>query len=193
MECKVGDKVKVNLPNECLCWGKDVNGKVYTVRKVNEYPATTTYLLKDGHGFSYYGEWLVPADDAPFKYSIGEPVRIKSINEILKNYKNGGFHPLDITLAKYYGETHKITDLGHFEEPVYILEGVPGYWSESFLENSEKLYAVSVGWDLSRDLSITEFQFKRILSQAENTGLTTTEVLRMLLAAAMECFLEEGS
>ncbi len=51
---------------------------------------------------------------------------------------------------------------------------------------------VSVGWDLTKDLSITQAQYEKICLHADKTGRTTTEVLRMLLSAAMECFLEEG-
>lgn len=50
---------------------------------------------------------------------------------------------------------------------------------------------VSVGWDLSRDLSITEAQYRRIHHHAQLTGRTTTEVLRMLVAAGMELLAEE--
>lgn len=55
-----------------------------------------------------------------------------------------------------------------------------------------KVAHVSVGRDLTKDLSITKGQYKRIRFHAKKTGRTTTEVLRMLLAAAMECFFEEG-
>lgn len=55
-----------------------------------------------------------------------------------------------------------------------------------------KVVPVSVRWDLTKDLSITQAQYERICLRAEKTGRTTTEVLRMLLSAAMECFLEEG-
>lgn len=55
-----------------------------------------------------------------------------------------------------------------------------------------KVVPVSVRWDLTKDLSITKDQYKKIRLHAEKTGRTTTEVLRMLLAAAMECFFEEG-
>ena len=55
-----------------------------------------------------------------------------------------------------------------------------------------KVAHVSVGRDLTKDLSITKGQYKRIRFHAKKTGHTTTEVLRMLLAAAMECFFEEG-
>lgn len=56
-----------------------------------------------------------------------------------------------------------------------------------------KVAPVSVGRDLTKDLSITKGQYKRIRFHAKKTGRTTTEVLRMLLSAAMECFLEEDS
>lgn len=50
---------------------------------------------------------------------------------------------------------------------------------------------VSVGWDISRDLSITEAQYQRIRRHAQLTARTTTEVLRMLVAAGMELLAEE--
>lgn len=56
---------------------------------------------------------------------------------------------------------------------------------------TEPSTSVSVGWDLSRDLSITEAQYRRIHHHAQLTGRTTTEVLRMLVTAGMELLAEE--
>ena len=55
-----------------------------------------------------------------------------------------------------------------------LSDGTDFDFAEQFLVPVELPIKVSVGWDLTKDLSIT------------------TEVLRMLLAAAMECFLEES-
>ena len=52
---------------------------------------------------------------------------------------------------------------------------------------------VSVRWDLTKDLSITKDQYKRIRLHAEKTGRTTTEVLRMLVAAGMQLMGEDES
>lgn len=120
------------------------------------------------------------------EYKVGDKVRIKSINEILKDYKKGCFHSLDITQSKYCGEFHKVTGTGMLEGPVYTLEDVPGCWYESFLDKEENLYRVCVGWDMSADLSITEYQYKKICNQSEKTGCTIAEVLRMLVAAGMQ-------
>lgn len=126
------------------------------------------------------------------EYKVGDKVRIKSINEILKDYKKG-FHTLDITQSKYCGEVHKVTGTGMLEGPVYTLDDVPGYWYESFLDKAENIYRVSVGWDMSVDLSITEYQYKKICSQSEKTGCTIAEVLRMLVAAGMQLLGEDES
>ena len=52
---------------------------------------------------------------------------------------------------------------------------------------------VSVGRDLTKDLSITKGQYKRIRFHAKKTGRTTTEVLRMLVAAGMQLLGEDES
>ena len=54
-----------------------------------------------------------------------------------------------------------------------------------------KVAHVSVGRDLSRDLSITQGQYRRICGLAQRAGRTTTEVLRMLVAAGLELLGEE--
>lgn len=56
-----------------------------------------------------------------------------------------------------------------------------------------KVVPVSVRWDLTKDLSITKDQYKRIRLHAEKTGRTTTEVLRMLVAAGMQLMGEDES
>lgn len=56
-----------------------------------------------------------------------------------------------------------------------------------------KVAPVSVRWDLTKDLSITKDQYKRIRLHAEKTGRTTTEVLRMLVAAGMQLMGEDES
>ena len=56
-----------------------------------------------------------------------------------------------------------------------------------------KVVPVSVRWDLTKDLSITKGQYKRIRLHAEKTGRTTTEVLRMLVAAGMQLMGEDES
>lgn len=56
-----------------------------------------------------------------------------------------------------------------------------------------KVAHVSVRWDLTKDLSITKDQYKRIRLHAEKTGRTTTEVLRMLVAAGMQLMGEDES
>ena len=56
-----------------------------------------------------------------------------------------------------------------------------------------KVVPVSVRWDLTKDLSITKDQYKRIRLHAEKTGRTTTEVLRMLVAAGMQLLGEDES
>ena len=56
-----------------------------------------------------------------------------------------------------------------------------------------KVEHVSVGRDLTKDLSITKDQYKMIRLHAEKTGLTTTEVLRMLVAAGMQLLGEDES
>ena len=56
-----------------------------------------------------------------------------------------------------------------------------------------KVAHVSVGRDLTKDLSITKGQYKRIRLHAEKTGRTTTEVLRMLVAAGMQLMGEDES
>ena len=56
-----------------------------------------------------------------------------------------------------------------------------------------KVVPVSVRWDLTKDLSITKDQYKRIRLHAEKTGRTTTEVLRMLVAAGMQLMVEDES
>lgn len=80
---------------------------------------------------------------------------------------------------------------------VYKLSDGVGYdYTEQFLvpilAPIDLTLKVSVGWDLTKDLSITQAQYEKICLHADKTGRTTTEVLRMLLSAAMECFLEEG-
>lgn len=57
----------------------------------------------------------------------------------------------------------------------------------------QKVVPVSVRWDLTKDLSITKDQYKRIRLHAEKTGRTTTEVLRMLVAAGMQLMGEDES
>lgn len=90
------------------------------------------------------------------------------------------------------GRIYRVTGLT--EDGFYTLSnGSDFYFSEGDLVPVELPIKVSVGWDLTKDLSITQAQYERICLRAEKTGRTTTEVLRMLLAAAMECFLEEGS
>lgn len=56
-----------------------------------------------------------------------------------------------------------------------------------------KVVPVSVRWDLTKDLFITKDQYKRIRLHAEKTGRTTTEVLRMLVAAGMQLMGEDES
>ena len=56
-----------------------------------------------------------------------------------------------------------------------------------------KVVPVSVRWDLTKDLSITKDQYKRIRLHAKKTGRTTTEVLRMLVAAGMQLLGEDES
>lgn len=56
-----------------------------------------------------------------------------------------------------------------------------------------KVAHVSVGRDLTKDLSITKGQYKRIRFHAKKTGRTTTEVLRMLVAAGMQLLGEDES
>lgn len=56
-----------------------------------------------------------------------------------------------------------------------------------------KVVPVSVRWDLTKDISITKDQYKRIRLHAEKTGRTTTEVLRMLVAAGMQLMGEDES
>lgn len=56
-----------------------------------------------------------------------------------------------------------------------------------------KVVPVSARWDLTKDLSITKDQYKRIRLRAEKTGRTTTEVLRMLVAAGMQLMGEDES
>ena len=56
-----------------------------------------------------------------------------------------------------------------------------------------KVVPVSVRWDLTKDLSITKGQYKRIRFHAKKTGRTTTEVLRMLVAAGMQLLGEDES
>ena len=56
-----------------------------------------------------------------------------------------------------------------------------------------KVVPVSVRWDLTKDLSITKDQYKRIRLHAEKTGRTATEVLRMLVAAGMQLLGEDES
>lgn len=56
-----------------------------------------------------------------------------------------------------------------------------------------KVAHVIVGRDLTKDLSITKGQYKRIRLHAEKTGRTTTEVLRMLVAAGMQLMGEDES
>lgn len=56
-----------------------------------------------------------------------------------------------------------------------------------------KVAHVSVGRDLTKDLSITKGQYKRIRFHAKKTGRTTTEVLRMLVAAGMQLMGEDES
>lgn len=56
-----------------------------------------------------------------------------------------------------------------------------------------KVVPVSVRWDLTKDLSITKGQYKRIRFHAKKTGRTTTEVLRMLVAAGMQLMGEDES
>lgn len=123
-------------------------------------------------------------------YKAGDTVRIKSINEILKDYKTNP-HSLDITLAKYCGEVHKVISCVSLDSEFCTLEDIPGFWPISWLEPAEKPAKVSVGWDISRDLSITDFQYQRIYHHANRTGRTTTEVLRMLVAAGMVLLTED--
>lgn len=73
-----------------------------------------------------------------------------------------------------------------------LSDGTAFDYAEKFLVPVELPIKVSVGWDLTKDLSITQAQYEKICLHADKTGRTTTEVLRMLLSAAMECFLEEG-
>lgn len=73
-----------------------------------------------------------------------------------------------------------------------LSDGTDFDFAEQFLVPVELPIKVSVGWDLTKDLSITQAQYEKICLHAEKTGRATTEVLRMLLAAAMECFLEES-
>ena len=56
-----------------------------------------------------------------------------------------------------------------------------------------KVVPVSVGRDLTKDLSITKGQYRRIRFHAKKTGRTTTEVLRMLVAAGMQLLGEDES
>lgn len=56
-----------------------------------------------------------------------------------------------------------------------------------------KVVPVSVRWGLTKDLSITKGQYKRIRFHAKKTGRTTTEVLRMLVAAGMQLLGEDES
>ena len=56
-----------------------------------------------------------------------------------------------------------------------------------------KVVPVSVRWDLTKDLSITKGQYKRIRFHAKKTGRTITEVLRMLVAAGMQLLGEDES
>ena len=81
----------------------------------------------------------------------------------------------------------------------FLLEECGFSYLEEWLElvgnwvRVRKVVPVSVRWDLTKDLSITKDQYKRIRLHAEKTGRTTTEVLRMLVAAGMQLMGEDES
>ena len=95
------------------------------------------------------------------------------------------------------GEIHRVTQaMGYGVYEISDDVGHCYYYPEQYLSQvfppMDLTIKVSVGWDLTKDLSITQAQYEKICLHAEKTGRTTTEVLRMLLASAMECFLEES-
>lgn len=81
----------------------------------------------------------------------------------------------------------------------FLFDGFGFSYKEEWLElvgnwvRVRKVVPVSVRWDLTKDLSITKDQYKRIRLHAEKTGRTTTEVLRMLVAAGMQLMGEDES
>ena len=88
------------------------------------------------------------------------------------------------------GRIYRVTEA--MEGGVYKLSDAVGYdYTEDLLVPVELPIKVSVEWDLTKDLSISQAQYERICRHADLTGRTTTGVLRMLVAAGMVLLTED--
>lgn len=93
MEYKVGDKVKISLPEgELYSWGKDVNGKVFTVVFIEKLFGLRIYHLNDGKRISYVSTWLEPVETKGLTvyekenlFEVGDRVRV---NIPVEDYKS---------------------------------------------------------------------------------------------------------
>lgn len=118
-------------------------------------------------------------------FQVGDLVRVRLPKESL------------IWGSRVNGKIFKVR--ARIDRIYFLLDEFGFSYKEEWLElvgnwvRVRKVVPVSVRWDLTKDLSITKDQYKRIRLHAEKTGRTTTEVLRMLVAAGMQLMGEDES
>lgn len=130
-------------------------------------------------------------------FQVGDLVRVRSARNIVTDRRWGNALPeafVSQMVRELQGKTMVVTKV-HSGMVFCVFEGgawaAPFYWLEPAPKGGGQGVPVSVGWDLSRDLSITQGQYRRICGLAQRAGRTTTEVLRMLVAAGLELLGEE--